>query len=273
MNIYEYRHYTEVLRAFHELKSAHPKWSLGLWARKSGLSSSSVLSNILAGRKIPSLSLHKKFSEFLILSVSEKQYFDLLFARAREKDVDEQRLLDRKIAHLLKLHQVSVLSLPQFEMISSPLAYALIELTKLALPLDLEEFAARSVVSFPLSDVKAVWALLEEQGWVFQDTASASGYSCREQVFDLPSDFQAEVIRRFHQQSGSCAMVALEVIPKKDRYFGSNLMAIRASDFSKLQKELDAFRKKILVKYSDTQSLDKVVQVNLQLFPHFSKTD
>ncbi len=79
-NIFEFQSYTEFLQNYAETKkSTNAHWSLGLWAKQLGLSSTSTLTNILQGRRPPSATLASEIAKSIIeLNKHERDYFQLL---------------------------------------------------------------------------------------------------------------------------------------------------------------------------------------------------
>jgi hypothetical protein len=81
-------------------------WSLGGWARRLDLASTSVITNILKGRNVPSLGLIQKIAESMELDTEATEYLILLFERQRQKEALPllREALDRRIEELRIQH-------------------------------------------------------------------------------------------------------------------------------------------------------------------------
>lgn len=95
----DYDNFLEATNAFlKHKKETSPSWSMGSWARRLNLSSTSSLSNILAGKKGISRQLGMLMVESMKLDHQSREYVDLLleyYLNAGSSDIVKSGILAR----------------------------------------------------------------------------------------------------------------------------------------------------------------------------------
>lgn len=280
-SIYETLTYADALRVLHERMTARRSaWTLGAWARQLGLASTASLTNVMKGRKAPSVRLHREIIATAGLNNEEASYLGVLLRKARAargakaanaattaaSNAAAARL-EREIAVRRQKASIRTLTLEDFRQICTPLAYAILGAVKTPHRIESPEDLLRW---FPLlgsaEAVTRTWNGLVDAGWIARDEGSVSGYRSRVDTFDLPSEFRSELIRAFHEANTRSALEAIRSIPKEKRSFGSIVMGVSRERLPELQAELDRIREELIAKYGSREP-DSILQVNLQAFP------
>lgn len=97
--------YNEAIqKLYYNKKESCPEWTMGQFARDLNLSSTSSISNILYGRKLPSLELGRKISVYFRLSLIEENYFLVLLEKERFKS---NTIVSKALSIYLEKIQVS----------------------------------------------------------------------------------------------------------------------------------------------------------------------
>lgn len=261
---FQHQQYGSAIKEAHQiLQSKNPKWSIGAWAKSLDLNTTASLTNILNGRRLPSLELHQKILSSIKLKSEQKQYIQLLFEKEKFKDNNnELKKITAKIESFLEQLEIEELDSPNFKLISSPLAYALIEASKIKKPLlTLKSIHHKKALESSLDE-------LLKNALLIHDDKYKECFKSTKKHFDFKTENASELIRNFHEQSTLHALKSIRHTPKDERYFGSSLVAISKEDEEKLKVEIENFRKKIIVKYS-SKTPEKVIQINFNLFTHF----
>lgn len=272
-SVYEHEQFAGSLRAYlfyqQTNEANEAAWTIGAWARRLKLSRASTLSNILAGRKVPSRELGLQIIQSMHLDPASSEYLVLLLeAELNDDCVESVQLGIRRRLHILKmLAKRFPLSLEDSEAVSR---HAVLSIRELALLPDFkpESEWIRSRLRLDVSHEESERAILtlvragllvEKENGKFE---LSRGY------YETPADTPSELIRRFHFESLDYAKTCLDSVPVEDRYVISNFLTIKKSDLPRLKESVEEFRKEINSVYDRTDlSGEEVYQFNLQLLP------
>lgn len=94
--------------------------------------------------------------------------------------------------------------------------------------------------------------------WVQTDTTISTG----PEVLSL-------VVQKYHQDSIPQGLSALASIPNQDRHISALVLSLSKSQFERVKQEIEIFQQKLLdlEKERDTEDPDRIVRLNMQLFP------
>jgi hypothetical protein len=91
INISEFTDFRKFLRDYaSEKKKQHPDWSLAVWARELGLSSTSSLTKILNGQREAGDKFCFKVIEYFQFSVEQAKHFDYLVFQSKIKPKNQE---------------------------------------------------------------------------------------------------------------------------------------------------------------------------------------
>lgn len=272
-SVFAYDTFTAALDAFQKSRHSHPAtsaaWTLGAWAKRLQLSSSSPLSNILSGRKLPSRELGEALIQSMRLDELSNEYLYVLLEACVQTEASEVVRLGiyRRMQFLRTLAQRDSLSLRESEMITRQHVLAIRELA--ALPdfrPDPEWIQSRLRLKISSADCEAALTLLLKKGFIRQldDGTFATGRGYYETPFDTPS----RLIRQFHRESLDFAKDCLDLVKVEKRHVVSNLLCVRSEDLEKVKQRIEEFRKELNAQYDRTdRSADVLYQLNLQFLP------
>ena len=266
ISVFSYDCYKDYLNHWHAQKSKDNKyWSLGQFAKLSGLSNTTAISNILKGRKIPAPETVDNIANILKLNQREKMYFEALVEKSRH---DESSILKTSLNKILstlrpnKSHKE--ITAREVDAISTPYYYVLREIVKLK-DFRFDPSWIKQKMSYAVSEteIQKAFDVLIRIGLLKMDedkiTQSVDFY---ESTTDIPSS----AMRSFHKDVLQHTIKAIDEVDVKDRHIISDTIVFSESDLPAIKSMLELFRKEVSTNY-DKESGDQVYHFNMQLIP------
>ena len=264
-SIFEYLEYRDFLRDFYEEKKAeHSFFSYRLFGSKIGLDASYLAKVIIKNRHIADPTI-AKITAFCGLTGSEAEYFETLvhFVKSKShkeskllfeklisfKEVKSRRLLDHQYAYYQKWYHSavrSVLELFEFKDDYKDLA------NRLSPPISVKE--ARESIKL----LEKLQLIKKDERDVFRITDSA---------ITTGPEWHSVAIQNFQEETIKLSGESLSRHQKEVRDISSVTMTISAKDFEEIRERIKEFRGSIIKYVNEQSSPDRVVQLNIQLFP------
>ena len=276
VSVFQFLDARDFLRqAYDAEKSLNKDFSQRYIAKAMGAGSSSFFKDVLAGRARLSPSRVAKFSKMFRLSPKENEYFEnlVLYTQA-ENDAEKERLL-KKLSGETPVGAYAILEAFQMEYLKKWHYAAVRELLAFTdFRADSEEgYAAlgrQLDPAIPESEVRSAIQLLlklklirkNAQGRLEKvDKVISTGISAA-QVAAFKPGIRANM---------ELAARALDEFPAKVRPFSYLTLSVSEESFAQIRDILRSTRKQILDLVSLDNSVDRLYQLNMQLFP-VSKT-
>ncbi len=261
MEVYQFSDYRRYLRSVLEKRcQQNPRYSLRAFARDLGLTPS-YLSEVINGKRNLTLNQAGRFSENLLFTDKEMNYFSDLIQVEHSKSEKIRSIATRRISKIRDQSKFSEVELDAFNVISDWYHSAILELTETkewkSDPKWIAKRLGISVIeaSEGLSRLIRVGILAEVEGIVKKSKAK----------FKVGKDTPSTAIRSHHKQILAKANVALEEQGLNEREFGSLTIAVpsdKIDDYKKLIREF----KNNLHSLNEGQDCDEVYTLGIQFF-------
>jgi uncharacterized protein (TIGR02147 family) len=270
--LFTFNNYRDFLNDFLlKKKSINRHFSLGLWAKDLGLSSTASLSRILNGQRSPGKDITEKLVDYFKFRKKEREYFvHLILLEKAHEDDDLRGLVVDKLRKLHPHKSFKLVKQDTFAAMSHWYYFAIREMVNLP---HFKEDATwiRTQLNFKVelkAIEKAITTLLElgllsrnKEGRLMQI----------EPHMDWGNDVSNEASKRNHEQNLDHAKKALRDIDLELREFNSVCMNVKQSDLPAFKDSIRAFKREMIDRFEATAG-DHTYQLQLQLFP-YTKTN
>lgn len=265
-DLFAYDDYRRYLKDYYqERKSQDPKFSHRYLAGKIGYGSSGAIADILAGRKNLAAAASLRMARALGLGRSEEEYFLHLVAFNQAGTLEEKNLHYAKILSMARL-RVDVIAPEKLEYFSKWYHAALRELLYFhPCKDDFKALGKKLRPAVPEKDVKKALLLMERLGMVVRDE---KGYFRQNAKLVSTPDFgESLLVDNFHMATMKLAMEALDRHPRGKRDFSTLTLTLSEKSLEQAKTALKALRQCILGLAEKDEKVDRVYQLNIQMFP------
>ncbi len=267
LNIFEYLDYRKLLADFYSFKkSLNRHFSHRMFAQKAGINSTGYFSEVLNGRRNLANAQIRKFAKAMDLGEKESVYFELMVGFCHAKSDAARKsiyglMLEAMPVNLQQIKQ------SQMEYFAKWYHVAVREtLSITAVKGDGEELAA--LLEPPITPLQAKGAMrvLERLRLVARD---AEGCWRANHVSLLsPDDPGASLLlREFQREMMLRAADALERVPATGRDITSVTMSVSPQGLERIKVLAADFHKRVLEVVQSDRGEDRVIQLNVQVFP------
>lgn len=265
MDVFRYRDYREFLAAFYALQRT-TRLSYRGFSKAAGLGAPNYLKLVIEGKRNLSPSMAERFAKACRLNPEATDYFKLLVRFNQAKNDAERNELHERLSAFPRFRAAQSLGVAQHEYHSTWFHPALRELV--ACPDFVEEAEVLAKVLRPeISDKQVARALellvklgmleRDESGRLRQvDRAVTTG----EQATGLH-------IRNYHAEMMQRASQAMELVPAPERFITSLTLSASQTTVDEIRRRVDELRSDLIALADADPTPDRVVQLNLQLFP------
>ncbi len=265
--IYEYLDYRLFLRDTYRERKAQPGgFSYRAFARKAGLRSPNYLKLVIDGDRSLSAEMAVRFAEACDLDGDALEYFRTLVAFNEAKDADERERCQRLMARFRRHKQVRPLTQEQVECHSQWYIPAICELASVPSFREDPEWIAQRLVP-PITAAQASRALevLVRLGMLVRDQDGRLAPPTR--LATTAREIHSSQIAAYHRTMMRHASEAIDRIPRDERDISSLTLAVSSADLGRLKKTIQEFRREVLRMSAEVAEPNRVVQINVQLFP------
>jgi len=263
LNYTDYRKYLEDF--YNEQKARTPGFSYRNFARKAGFNSSGLFKDVISGRINIEKSVIRKFARGTGLTPREAEYFRALVL------FNQSRSNEQKNRHFKKL--VGFWSGPSARLrfrhhrYFSRWYYAAIRemLSVIRVKENFRELARSLRPQIRSVEVKRAVNLLLKLGIIRRD---AAGYlEASDQVLSTGPDFKSLHLANFQRTMMDLAKESIDRIPAKQRNVATLTFSATQKAIEDIQTEINASRKRIIGIIRECKDMDRIYQMNVQLFP------
>jgi len=270
-SVLKYTDYREFLRdhATHKRRK-NPRWSIGLWARKLKLGSTTSLNMILNGQRHPGDTISERLVDYFGFEPRERDYFlDLIeFAKVKKTGTNRTRLKHLLADDLKKLASGKApkkLNQKTFLAISHWYCYAIRQMTLLK-DFDGTPAAIAKRLQFPVTESELTNAIdtLLDVGLLKK---SANGKIKRVSKFvKTDDDIASEGLKRFHEAMIANAAKSIRQFDVNDREISGLTLAVRREQMPEAKRLIRRFIQDF-ESLGQAEDADQVCQLNIQFFP------
>lgn len=265
--IYEYMDYRDFLRdLFDKRKTDNPFYSYRLFSQKAGFKSPNFLKLVADGKRNLTKESVYRVAKAFGLNKSESDYLENLVFLNQSKTLDEKNLyLSRVMRHRIKCDP-KLLESSEYEYYSQWYNPVVLELITLpGCVVDYEQIAAQVLPAIAPAEARKSVELLCRLGLVTKKddgtfVKASSSFTTGPQV-------RSVAVANYHKAMMARASESIERVPAQKRDVSSVTVAVSEETFRMIREKLQRMRREILELAETETNADRVLQLNLQLFP------
>jgi uncharacterized protein (TIGR02147 family) len=267
VNIFEYLDYRVFLSDFYkQQKEKSSGFSHRFFSRRAGLRSSNYLSLVIKGERDLSSEMAPRFAKACALAKSEADFFCDLVLYCQAKTSDEKMRHHERLARFRKFRDAHELDGEQTAYHQHWYMPALRELASLP-GFNADPKWIADVLEPPIAPKQAAEALqtLCRLGLLVRG-ADGKVRQAQRLVTTGPGPLGHQVLV-FHQAMLDMAKRALDELPRDERDISSVTLCVSDATLLVLKQRLREFRRELLQLAEADPEPERVVQLNLQMFP------
>jgi uncharacterized protein (TIGR02147 family) len=264
-SVFEYLDYRDFLKDFYEeKKSEHAFFSYRLFGAKVGMDASYLAKVLIKTRHVSNSSI-VKIAAFCGFNVHESEYFETLVHFVKAKSHKESKLLFER---LLSLKSVSAKTLVKHQ-------YAFYQKWYHSAIRSILEFfdfrgdykilAEQLSPKISVKEAKESIKLLEKLQLIKKDLSGR--YRMTDTAITTGPLWHSLAIQAFQEETIRLSAESLARHPKKLRDVSTVTMNVNEQNFQEIKERIKEFRSVIIKHVNEQSSPDRVVQLNIQLFP------
>jgi uncharacterized protein (TIGR02147 family) len=267
VSVFDYLDYRRYLADYYQFKkSVNKHFSYRLIADKAGIPSTGFFSEILSGRRNLTRSKIPKMAKALSLSEKEQAYLSILVDFNHAKTEKAKQSLYASLVQAMPLH-VQRLKSSQWEYFSKWYHIAVREALAIhQVKENFDELGSLLRPAITATQAKASIRLLDGLGLIAKDKA---GYwrATHISLLSQKDESSALMVRSFQGEMIGLAQSALESIPREERDISCVTMSVSGPGLDRIKDVLKETHKRILEIVQADSAEDRVVQMNIQVFP------
>jgi len=266
INIFRYTDYRAYLRAcFDECKKSDPKFSHRYLCRRLGLAAPNFIMLVMQGKRSISRSLTFRISREFRHTAREAEYFENMVGFAQAKAVDEKDRCFTRMAALRKTTNVEKIDEDQYKYYSNWYNLVVRELvTSPEFKGDYNWLARNVRPAITPSQAKRSIELLLKLGLVKKKN---NGFVHSSAMISTGPDVTSLAVANFHKTMAGKAAEAVNAVRKEDRDMTACTVSISRKGFDGIKEAVAECRKRVLSVAEADEPVDRVYQVNFQVFP------
>ena len=265
--IYSYLDYRVFLEEmFRFRKVCNTRFSYRWFSQRAGFSSPNFLQLVIKGKRNLSNTSVAKIAKGFGLKRREREYFENLVFMNQADSSEEKNHYYRKMLAISHNHTPRTLGKEQYDYFSKWYHPAIRELIVNGNgDFTPAEIASRLVPSISAKEAQSALNLLlklqliarDEKGrWIQTDRDITTG-----------PEIKSLVVANYHRAMLGLAGDALDRHPANERDISSVTLNIPEEDLPKFKERIASFRRELLELAGGTKNPERVVQINIQLFP------
>jgi uncharacterized protein (TIGR02147 family) len=267
VDVFRFRDYRAFLREHYQRNKVRKGgYSLRAFSRAAGLRSPNYLKLVMDGDRNLTQAMALRFAQSCGLVGDAVEYFCELVAFNQARAAKERELHYERLTRFSRFRKVHKLDAAQSAYHSEWYIPAIRELVTRA---DFDEdpsWIARTLLpSISPEQARRALAVLLELGLLVRDESGRVVQP--DDLVETPEGPLGHHVVAFHRAMMAHAAEALDHVPRADREIASLTLCLSAAQFDQLKAELALFRSLLLQRYRADPDAERVVQLNLQLFP------
>jgi uncharacterized protein (TIGR02147 family) len=266
-SIYNYLDYRGFLQDLFEFRKQGDRgFSHRSFAQRAGFASPNFLKLVMAGRRNLTTESLAKVARGFGLKKQEREYLENLVYMNQAATHDEKNHYYAKLMRLRSNSPVKLIDKACYEYLSTWYCPAVREIITFGGGhLSAPEIASLLTPGVTAREVERALAVLLDLGLI-RRTEDGAWQQCDKALTTGP-EVQMLGAANFHREMIRLAGEAIERFPAAERDIGALTLSIPAERFAEIKKRIVAFRRELLALACEDDRPDRVVQVNIQLFP------
>lgn len=264
--VMEYNNYRVYVRDYYTERKERSGFTWRDFAKSAGYSSPVFLKLVCDGKTNLSEVGVERVASAMGLVGLDLQYFRLLVSFNQEKDLNAQKRFFAEMRKLANDNSVSLVGEEQYDFYENWLNPVLREIAPACKDSTPAKLASQCVFDVDTAQVKKSLKFLEKSGMVLKDN-DGNYVQGSKSISTGNLDVASMAIREMHRQMGELAVRSLEEVPMNERDISGLTMGISEEAFSKIAKEIEDFRRRIIAIAMASSGEERVYRLNMQLFP------
>lgn len=269
-DVFEYRDYREFLRTYYaENRAAGTALSLRAFSGRAGLRSPNYLKLVMDGQRNLTPEMALRFAKAVGLAKDALAYFCDLVQFNQARTADERELAYQKLTRYTRYRKVHTLDAAQARYHENWYLPAIRELVlRHDFVEDAQWIAQRLEPRVSPREVRDALATLEELSLLTRD-ANGRLVHAEEllETADSGSEPLSHHVANYHRAMIQQAALAIDHVPREEREIAALTFCLDRAQLEELKCDLRRVRAELLRKYTATSEAQRVVQVNIQMFP------
>jgi uncharacterized protein (TIGR02147 family) len=266
-DVFAHDDFRAFLRAYYAYRKAQGRgFSLRVFSRQAGLSSSNYLKLVMDGDRNLSAEMATRFAKACGLEGQAADYFCELVALNQAKTHAERERVYRRLKGFRRFRKVHALDDTYEAYYAHWYIPAIRELS--ARPdfrADPKWIASTLMPAISARQAAQALKVLQKLGLLVPDAQGKLTQA--HSLVITPRGPLGLHVARFHRVMMQRAAEALDVVPREQREITSLTLCVSPKQLTELKRELDELREDILHRYTSGKDARRVVQLNFQLFP------
>ena len=269
-SLFDYTDYRAYLRdLIRERRESGLPASNRWFAQKLGINSNAWLTYILQGKRNVSSRTGELLASLLKFGANEKRYFDALVRFNQAKSVDERNRWYREMEKSRRSGAARVVTSDQYEFYSVWYHSAIRSLIDLHPGFgSFERLGSMLCPPVTAAEAKKSVQLLERLGLIVADETGS--YRLTDRTITTGTHEKALAVVNFQRETMKLALESFDRFVKEDRDISTMTVGVSPAALAEIKKLLQETRGRIAEIAAEDPRSDRVVQVNMQVFP-FSK--
>lgn len=267
INIFEYTDYKLFLMDYYSFRKKNSRhFSYRYFAQKTNVSSS-VLKDIISGRRNLTLAVMVKYAGAMNLSAREIKYFEVLVTFNNTKKNTEKNGCFTEMIRIRGRSGLKFIGENHYAFFSRWYHSAIRELITLSdFKEDYDWIAKRLTPTITTTQAKNSIDLMLEMGIINRD--NRGNLIQKDAVISSEYEMASAALRNYHTQMAELAMRSIEKTPRELREISSLTLGLSDKCVSRIKERIRIFKEEILTMVIDDKSdSDTICQFNFQLFP------
>jgi uncharacterized protein (TIGR02147 family) len=267
VDVFRHRDYRAFLREYYSRrKERKAGYSLRAFSQTAGLRSPNYLKLVMDGARNLTPEMARRFAHGCELGGEAADYFCELVAYNQAQSAAERERHYRQLQSFRRFRRVHKLDVAQAAYHGH---WYIPVIRELVVRPDFQEDAkwiAKTLLP-PISPTNAREAInvLCELGLLVRDESGRLVQA--EPLVETPEGPLGHQVVEFHRAMMGLASQALDDVPRDEREIASVTLCLSAAKTKELKQELEKLREDLLQRYAADEQADRVIQVNLQMFP------
>jgi uncharacterized protein (TIGR02147 family) len=267
LNVYRYLDYQEFLGDFYRhKKSINRGFSYRLFCRKAGINSPGYVSEVIGGSRSLSKAYVPKFARAMELDEKETAYLELLVSFKHAKSAKAKQAIYALMVAALPL-KIQRLRQSQLEYFSKWYHVAVRETLSIEkVRDDYESLARRLSPAITAVQAKSAIRILGDLELIEKD---AQGFwKARHASLVTKGDPAQSILFTVYRKAMMAkAVEALDLFPAHQQNSSCVTLSVSQSGMDRIMAHLEDFHQRVLETVQSDRDEDRVLQVNMQIFP------
>ena len=265
--IFEYMDYREFLRnLFEKRKKDHPFYSYRLFSQKAGFKSPNFLKLVVDGKRNLTKESVYRVAKAFNLNKSESDYLENLVFLNQSKTLDEKNLYLSRILRYRVKCDPKLLESSEYSYYSQWYNPVICELVSaIDFGDDYRRLGNAVIPSITATEAEKSVTLLLKLGFISRDKEGT--YKRTAASFTTGPQVRSVAVANYHKAMIKLASESIERFSALERDVTSVTVAVSQETWQLMKEKLQRVRRELLELAESEKNPERVVQLNLQLFP------